>query len=410
MRHDLAEVLRNPLRFAAEKARHAWNDPRAVPMKADRVRQVRSGARAQPARRRARPERVAHRAHPRPRARSAGVAIPPDEAVGGSARLRCAHARPGRRRRGHVPGADHGAVAVGGPGRRPAGGRRVDPISNSAPLATILQGLPAGEQVGIAFSGGLDTSAALHWMRQRGAMPYAYTANLGQPDEPDYDDIPRRAALQYGAERRAAGRLPAAARRRRPRRAAMRRVPHLDRRRPVLQHDAARPRRDRHAARRRDEGRRRPHLGRRQHVQGQRHRTVLPLRPARQPEPADLQALARPGVHRRARRPQGDVRVHGARRARLPDERREGVLDRLEHARRDARSQGPRAAQPRHHDRRADHGRAVLARGRADQARRPSRSASRKARRSRSNGMLVSPTRSRCCSKPTRSAGATGSG
>jgi argininosuccinate synthase len=66
-------------------------------------------------------------------------------------------------------------------------------------VATILQSLPAGEKVGIAFSGGLDTSAALHWMRQRGAIPYAYTANLGQPDEPDYDDIPRR-AKQYGAE------------------------------------------------------------------------------------------------------------------------------------------------------------------------------------------------------------------
>ncbi|HKV99921.1 MAG TPA: argininosuccinate synthase [Vicinamibacterales bacterium] len=66
-------------------------------------------------------------------------------------------------------------------------------------MATILQSLPAGRKVGIAFSGGLDTSAALHWMRQRGAIPYAYTANLGQPDEPDYDDIPRRAKL-YGAE------------------------------------------------------------------------------------------------------------------------------------------------------------------------------------------------------------------
>ena len=64
--------------------------------------------------------------------------------------------------------------------------------------ATILQNLPAGEKVGIAFSGGLDTSAALLWMRQKGAIPYAYTAHLGQPDEPDYDDIPRR-ALQYGA-------------------------------------------------------------------------------------------------------------------------------------------------------------------------------------------------------------------
>jgi argininosuccinate synthase len=67
-------------------------------------------------------------------------------------------------------------------------------------MANILQKLPTGERVGIAFSGGLDTSAALHWMRSKGAIPYAYTANLGQPDEPDYDEIPRR-ALQYGAEK-----------------------------------------------------------------------------------------------------------------------------------------------------------------------------------------------------------------
>src|SRR3954463_3271018 len=67
-------------------------------------------------------------------------------------------------------------------------------------MATILQSLPVGERVGIAFSGGLDTSAALHWMRSKGAIPYAYTANLGQPDESDYDEIPRK-ALQYGAER-----------------------------------------------------------------------------------------------------------------------------------------------------------------------------------------------------------------
>ena len=67
-------------------------------------------------------------------------------------------------------------------------------------MATILQNIPAGQKVGIAFSGGLDTSAALHWMRQKGAIPYAYTANLGQPDEPDYDEIPRK-ALQYGAEK-----------------------------------------------------------------------------------------------------------------------------------------------------------------------------------------------------------------
>ncbi|WP_039091674.1 argininosuccinate synthase [Gallibacterium anatis] len=64
---------------------------------------------------------------------------------------------------------------------------------------TILESLPVGQKVGIAFSGGLDTSAALLWMRQKGAVPYAYTANLGQTDEDDYDAIPRK-AKEYGAE------------------------------------------------------------------------------------------------------------------------------------------------------------------------------------------------------------------
>jgi argininosuccinate synthase len=66
-------------------------------------------------------------------------------------------------------------------------------------MSHILQHLPVGARVGIAFSGGLDTSAALHWMRRKGAVPYAYTANLGQPDETNYDEIPRR-AREYGAE------------------------------------------------------------------------------------------------------------------------------------------------------------------------------------------------------------------
>ncbi|WP_126330568.1 argininosuccinate synthase [Moraxella cuniculi] len=64
--------------------------------------------------------------------------------------------------------------------------------------ATILQHLPVGKKVGIAFSGGLDTSAALLWMKQKGAAPYAYTANLGQPDEDDYNAIPAKATA-YGA-------------------------------------------------------------------------------------------------------------------------------------------------------------------------------------------------------------------
>ena len=66
-------------------------------------------------------------------------------------------------------------------------------------MSNILQSVPVNQKVGIAFSGGLDTSAALHWMKQKGALPYAYTANLGQPDESDYEAIPKKAKL-YGAE------------------------------------------------------------------------------------------------------------------------------------------------------------------------------------------------------------------
>ena len=67
-------------------------------------------------------------------------------------------------------------------------------------MSTILKSLPKGEKVGIAFSGGLDTSAALLWRKQKGARVFAYTANLGQPDEADYDEIPRK-ALEFGGEK-----------------------------------------------------------------------------------------------------------------------------------------------------------------------------------------------------------------
>jgi argininosuccinate synthase len=69
----------------------------------------------------------------------------------------------------------------------------------AASNAKVLSSLPVGERVGIAFSGGLDTSAAVAWMREKGALPYAYTANLGQLDEPDLEGVPVR-AKQYGAE------------------------------------------------------------------------------------------------------------------------------------------------------------------------------------------------------------------
>ena len=89
-------------------------------------------------------------------------------------------------------------------------------------MTTILKHLPVGQRIGIAFSGGLDTSAALLWMRKKGAVPYAYTANLGQPDEDDYDAIPRERVRRL---RRPSDRLPQTAGRRRDRRDSVWRFP-----------------------------------------------------------------------------------------------------------------------------------------------------------------------------------------
>ena len=74
-----------------------------------------------------------------------------------------------------------------------------DAAASTASNAKVLMSLPVGERVGIAFSGGLDTSAAVAWMRDRGAIPYTYTADLGQYDEPELDTVPERAKV-YGAE------------------------------------------------------------------------------------------------------------------------------------------------------------------------------------------------------------------
>src|SRR6266508_1549130 len=202
-------------------------------------------------------------------------------------------------------------------------------------MTRILQQLPVGERVGIAFSGGLDTSAALHWMRSKGAVPYAYTANLGQPDESDYDEIPRR-ALQYGAEK---ARL-------------------IDCRRQLVTEGLAAlqcgafhittaglPYFNTTPIGRavtgtllvvamREDGRER--LGRRQHVQRQRHRAFLSLWPPRESRLAHLQAVARSGVHRRAWRPPGNVGVHARSGPSVQDERGKGVLDGFEPAGRHA--------------------------------------------------------------------------
>ncbi len=60
-------------------------------------------------------------------------------------------------------------------------------------MSKVISSLPIGERVGIAFSGGLDTSVAVSWMRDKGAVPCTYTADIGQYDEPDIDSIPGRA-------------------------------------------------------------------------------------------------------------------------------------------------------------------------------------------------------------------------
>src|SRR5918993_3864431 len=66
-------------------------------------------------------------------------------------------------------------------------------------MSWILSSLPVGERVGIAFSGGLDTTVAVAWIREKGAIPYALTADLGQADEPDIEGVPGR-AREVGAE------------------------------------------------------------------------------------------------------------------------------------------------------------------------------------------------------------------
>ena len=66
-------------------------------------------------------------------------------------------------------------------------------------MSKVLTSLPVGERVGIAFSGGLDTSVAVAWMRDKGAVPCTYTADIGQADEPDIGSVPGRATA-YGAD------------------------------------------------------------------------------------------------------------------------------------------------------------------------------------------------------------------
>ena len=236
-------------------------------------------------------------------------------------------------------------------------------------MANILQNLPSGQKVGIAFSGGLDTSAALHWMRAKGAIPYAYTANLGQPDEPDYDEIPRR-ALQYGAEK--ARLIDCRAQLVAEGLAALQcgafhistaGVPYFNTT-PIgravtgtmlvvaMKEDDVNIWGDGSTFKGNDIER--------------FYRYGLLANP-------DLRIykpwLDQPFIDELGGRAEMSEYMRRAR-ARLQDERREGVLDRLEHPRRDARGQGSRAPRHGHQDRRADHGRRVLARRRRGEARR----------------------------------------
>ncbi len=133
-------------------------------------------------------------------------------------------------------------------------------MTTTASARTILDSLPVGERVGIAFSGGLDTSCALAWMREHGAIPYAFTADLGQYDEPDIDAVPKK-ALAVGAEDAILVDCKEASCTRGARCAPVRRLPHPDGGPALLQHDAARARGDRDEARAGDGRARRRHLG-----------------------------------------------------------------------------------------------------------------------------------------------------
>ena len=189
-------------------------------------------------------------------------------------------------------------------------------------MGTVLTSLPVGERVGIAFSGGLDTSAAVAWMREKGAVPYAYTADLGQYDEPDLAGVPDagQAVRRRGGP---PGRL--------PRPSSCTRAWSRCSAAPSTSRTAGKTYFNTTPLGRAVTGTllvRAMHddgvdiWGDGSHLQGQRHRALLPLRAARQPGPAHLQAVARRGVRRRARRPRRDERVPDRARPALPRQRR----------------------------------------------------------------------------------------
>ena len=235
-------------------------------------------------------------------------------------------------------------------------------------MSKVLTSLPIGQRVGIAFSGGLDTSVAVSWMREKGAVPCTYTADIGQYDEPDVERRARPRAPVRRRDRPGRG-LPAHPGRGGAGRDGLRCLPHPLRRPRLLQHHAARQGRHRLPAGARDARGRRRHLGRRFDVQGQRHRAVLPLRPAGQPGAADLQAVAGRRLRRRARGPARDEPVADRPRPALPRQPGEGLLHRRQHLGRHPRGEDAGAPRRLAGDRRADHGREVLGPAGRDRAR-----------------------------------------
>ena len=177
-----------PPRAATDDPRRRGRPPPAAHRLARLLRRAAGQRRGQ-----RQPGRAAHAARCRP--------VPGLRLRQGRAPRRPRHHRRRRHRAGDRP---RPAPAATPSPRRVPGPRQTtpppaDPAEGPHTVSKVLTSLPVGERVGIAFSGGLDTSVAVAWMRDKGAVPCTYTADIGQYDEPDIDGVPDR-ALQYGAE------------------------------------------------------------------------------------------------------------------------------------------------------------------------------------------------------------------
>ena len=227
-------------------------------------------------------------------------------------------------------------------------------------MSKVLTALPVGERVGIAFSGGLDTSVAVAWMRAKGAVPCTYTADIGQYDEPDIASVPDPG---HAVRRRARprGRLPARAGRGGPGRAGLRGVPRPLGRADLLQHHPARAGGHRHDA---GSGHAAPTTSTSGATARRSRATTSSASTATGCWPTRACASTSRGwtptscteLGGRAEMSQWLRRAQPA----LPRQQGEGVLHRRQHLGRHPRGQDPGAPRRLAGDRRADHGRAVL--------------------------------------------------